>query len=59
MTILATLPAKPTFIALVQRLYDEGYTGPYTVHTLHGKPQAVEFVRERVVIALDTARKAA
>jgi hypothetical protein len=57
--VLATLPAKPRFIELVQRLYLERYTGPYIVHALHGNPQSVEFTREQVIVTLDTARKAA
>lgn len=55
-TLFAT---SPTFIELVQRIYTEQYTGPYTVHTLHGNPQMVEFPREGARILLDTARKRA
>lgn len=54
--VAALVGTQPTFIQLVQRLYDGRYTGPYTVHTLHGQPKQIEFHAEQVTIALDTRR---
>lgn len=57
--VTALVGTSPTFIQLVQKLYDEQYTGPYHVHALHGNPHRVYFPREGVTIVLDTKRKAA
>lgn len=57
--VTALVGTSPTFIQLVQTLYDAQFTGPYVVHTLHGCPQMVEFTREKVNIVLDTRRRAA
>lgn len=53
--VTAVLPAQPTFIELVQEIYLQRYTGPYTVHTLHGNPQMVEF-HDGTKVLLDTRR---
>lgn len=46
----------PTYAQLSQTLWDGGFTGPATVHWLHGRPQMVEFTSERVTLLLETVK---
>jgi hypothetical protein len=46
----------PTMIQFIQSLWDQNYSGPTVVHWLHGRPQAVFFQTEGVMLKLEIVK---
>ncbi len=48
--------SQPTFVQWSQSLWDGGYSGPTVVHWLHGRPQAILFQAEGVLLKLEIVK---
>ena len=53
------LRSPTTFMAWAEAIYAAQYTGPTTVHFLHGRPKMIEFALEHRCVLLDSVEQSA